>query len=207
MQHAIQGNEPNVLTDIYLEKVNIAIWQRKLSPTLSRSIADFLRAKPRFNASMNVSAQSVLANISDTLGEGMNELSENIAEIVEMFSCLFELERVGLRLTVVDSAMCPKFHVDKVPCRLITTFQGIGTEWLPHELGNREKLGHGSNGKPDHESGIYQNASDIQQLNCGDVALLKGERWERNENAGLIHRSPALPNDQPRLVLTLDFGY
>ena len=207
MQYAIQGDEPNVLTDIYLEKVNIAIWQRKLSPTLSRSIADFLKVKPRFNASMNVSAQSVLINISDALGTGMNELSESIAEIVEMFCCLFELERVGLRLTVVDSAMCPKFHVDKVPCRLITTFQGIGTEWLPHELGNREKLGHGSNGKPDHESGIYQNQSDIQQLNCGDVALLKGERWEGNENAGLIHRSPTLPDDQPRLVLTLDFSY
>jgi len=207
MQHAIQGDEPNVLTDIYLEQINIAIWQRTLSSTLTHSIAEFLSIKPRFNASMNVSAQSVLTSLRESLGAEMNELSENIAEIVEMFCCLFELERVGLRLTVVDSAMCPKFHVDKVPCRLITTFQGIGTEWLPHELGNREKLGHGSNGKPDYESGIYQNQTDIQQLNCGDVALLKGERWEGNENAGLIHRSPTLPDDQPRLVLTLDFSY
>ena len=69
MQHAIQGDEPNVLTDIYLENINIAIWQRKLSSTLTHSIADFLRIKPRFNTSMNVSAQSVLASISESLGE------------------------------------------------------------------------------------------------------------------------------------------
>lgn len=207
IRHAIQGNEAHVLTDIYLEEINIAIWQRKLSTTLTGSIAKFLTIKPRFKASMTVSPQSALASVSESLGAEMNELSENITEIVDMFCCLFELKRVGLRLTVVDNAMCPKFHVDKVPCRLITTFQGAGTEWLPHAVGNREKLGHGSNGKTDSESGIYTNSNEIQQLNCGDVALLKGERWEGNEDAGLIHRSPVLITDERRLILTLDFSY
>jgi hypothetical protein len=35
---------------------------------------------------------------------------------------------------------------------------------------------------------------------------LKGERWEGNENAGLVHRSPVLLSGERRLILTLDFS-
>jgi len=206
-QYGSKNSDPNVLTDIYREDINIAVWQRQLPATLTQAIAEFLIRKPAFNASMTVSSKSALNSINESLGAGMDELSENIAGIVDMFCCLFELKRVGLRLAVVDNAMCPKFHVDKVPCRLVTTFQGAGTEWLSHGIANRDKLGHGSAGKPDHESGLYRNHNDIQKLYCGDVALLKGERWEGNENAGLIHRSPAVTSHAPRLVLTLDFSY
>jgi hypothetical protein len=206
-RYSIQGNEPSILTDIYQDQVNMAIWQRQLSSTLISSVTAFLIEKPTFKTSMTVSADSVLASISESLGSNMAELSENIAELVQMFSCLFELKRIGLRLTVIDSAMCPKFHVDNVPCRLITTFQGVGTEWLPHQVVNREKLGRGSVGKTDSESGIYKNQHAIQQLNCGDVALLKGEHWKGNEAGGLVHRSPALLTNERRLILTLDFSY
>ena len=205
--YAAESDDPNVLTDIYREDINIAIWKRRLPATLSHSIAEFLMQKPTFKASMTVSPDSAFASVNESLGTEMHALSENIANVVDMFCCLFELNRVGLRLAVVDNAMCPKFHVDKVPCRLVTTFQGAGTEWLAHGVGNRDKLGHGSGGKPDNASGIYNHPNEIQQLHCGDIALLKGERWEGNENAGLIHRSPAVTSHTPRLVLTLDFSY
>ena len=47
--------------------------------------------------------------------------------------------------------------------------------------------------------------SRIEQVNTGDVALLKGEKWQGNEGAGLIHRSPALADGERRLILTLDW--
>ena len=201
------GNEARVLTNIYLEETNIAIWQRQLSATLKQSVDAFLRSNPNFQLSMTVAPQSVLSSISESLGDNDQvELCENIAELTSMFCCLFELKRAGLRLTALDRAMCPKFHVDKVPCRLITTFQGAATEWLPHHAVNRQKLGIGSNGQPDDQSGLYQRHDDIQQLNCGDVGLLKGELWSGNESAGLVHRSPALEIGERRLLLTLDFS-
>ena len=201
------GNEARVLTNIYLEETNIAIWQRQLSATLKQSVDAFLRSNPNFQLSMTVAPQSVLSSISESLGNNDQvELCENIAELTSMFCCLFELKRAGLRLTALDRAMCPKFHVDKVPCRLITTFQGAATEWLPHHAVNRQKLGIGSNGQPDDQSGLYQRHDDIQQLNCGDVGLLKGELWSGNESAGLVHRSPALEIGERRLLLTLDFS-
>ncbi|GAL13442.1 hypothetical protein JCM19233_4444 [Vibrio astriarenae] len=36
--------------------------------------------------------------------------------------------------------------------------------------------------------------------------LLKGESWYNNENMGLVHRSPAVPDGECRLLLTMDFS-
>jgi len=205
-RRAAQGDEPTILADIYQEDTNIVIWQRELSATLQAVVNNFLASKPYFRASMTVTPQNVFSSVSESLGAaGQSELSENIAELVEMFCDLFALKRVGLRLAVLDRAMCPKFHVDKVPCRLVTTYQGVATEWLSHQVVDRTKLGLGSNGKPDSESGLFQNQHDIQQLCSGDVALIKGELWDGNENAGLVHRSPAPSSGEHRLLLTLDF--
>ncbi|MFT2112600.1 DUF1826 domain-containing protein [Marinomonas sp. 2405UD68-3] len=207
-RRASQGNEPEIFTDIYREDTNIAIWQRELTETLKQSVDAFLQSNAAFQASMTVTPQSALSSISEALGNKVSlELSKNISELVDMFCCLFELQRVGLRLTVLDRAMCPRFHVDKVNCRLVTTFQGVATEWLSQQSADRSKLGMGSNGQPDNQSGLYKSPQDIQQLNCGEVALLKGELWEGNENAGLIHRSPSPPEGERRLLLTLDFSY
>ena len=101
--------------------------------------------------------------------------------------------------------MCPRFHVDRVPCRLLTTYHGIATEWIPHTFADRKKLGSGNQGMSDEQSGLIQTLNEIQQLNTGEVALLKGEAWEENEDKGLIHRSPILQNGSKRLLMTLDF--
>lgn len=208
IRRAVQSRELEVLTDIYHEQTNIVIWQRELSETLKNSVSTFLESNSSFQTSMTVTPQSVLSSISAALGDKSQlELSENIAELVDIFCYLFELKRAGLRLATLDRAMCPKFHTDKIPCRLVTTYQGIATEWLSHQAVNREKLGLGSKGKPDSQSGIFNSQHDIQRLFSGDVALLKGELWEDNENAGLVHRSPALPVGQRRMLLTLDFCY
>ncbi len=138
--------------------------------------------------------------------EGRDALIRDIALLVDAYCCLFDLETAGLRLTQVDRAMCPRFHVDQVPCRLITTFAGPATQWLEENSLNRSKLGRGSNGQPDSSSGLIQANANIQQITVGDVALLKGERWEGNEGRGIVHRSPGVEQGQQRLLLTLDMA-
>ena len=54
---------------------------------------------------------------------------------------------------------------------------------------------------------LISKSDDIQQLEKGDVALLKGESWIGNEEAGLVHRSPELERGTSRLLLTLDFAH
>ncbi len=200
------GSDPEVFTRFYDEETNIVIWQRDLSLKLQDFVKSFLIKNPHFQLSMTVSPDRAYDSLLNELGgEASSELCSDIAELVDMFCCLFEIKSAGLRLTALNKAMCPKFHVDRVPGRLVTTYQGVATEWLPHKVINRRKLGTGSNGLPDHESGLYQDETDIQQLGCGDVSLLKGELWDGNENAGLVHRSPNVVDGESRLLFTLDF--
>ena len=81
--------------------------------------------------------------------------------------------------------------------RLITTYAGVGSQWLEEGVMERSQLG-----QPQAEP---IRGSLIQQVNAGEVALLKGEKWHGNEGAGLIHRSPALEPGERRLILTLDW--
>ena len=207
-RHSIQSDTADVLAYIYEENINITTWQRNLSPELTNAAEQLLASDHTFRISTSVTPEETFDALYDILGanEAAKLISDDIAEIVEMFCCLFDLKQVGLRLTTLDKAMCPKFHVDRVPCRLITTYSGIATQWLPHNITDRSKLGMGSKGKSDAESGIYGTPSDIQQLNAGDVSLLKGESWLGNEGGGLVHRSPQASNENKRLVMTLDFG-
>jgi hypothetical protein len=203
-----QGYDPTVLTQIYQDDCNMAIWKRGLSKDIQRDVSEYLNSNTGLQASITLAPKNAARVIHDALG-GKNltaALSENIANVVDVFCCLFELDRVGLRLTALDKAMCPSFHVDHVPARLITTFQGVGTQWLPHHVVDRSQLGHANLGKSDDESDLFQSRDDIQQLSCGDVALLKGEGWQGNEGAGLVHRSPSLYLGEKRLLLTLDFN-
>ena len=60
-----------------------------------------------------------------------------------------------------------------------------------------------------HDEGSHFNDSDsendIKQLETGHVALLKGESWQGNEGAGIVHRSPHSDSNYRRLYLTIDF--
>ncbi|MCC4832522.1 DUF1826 domain-containing protein [Shewanella sp. 10N.7] len=206
-QRSSVGIQANVLADIYQENINIALWQRAFKPELVTAISEFVALNPRLSKSVTVSPSSAFEILDDaTDGTAPKALLEDIAELVDMFCCLFELDDVGLRLATLHGAMCPRFHVDKVPCRLVTTYHGIATQWLNEYSLDRSKLGHASNGKPDSESGLYADDSDIQQMTCADVALLKGQSWIGNENTALVHRSPAVATAGARLLLTLDFA-
>ena len=205
-----RGNDENhvdVLADIYQENTNIVVWKRSLIDKLLEASNSILSTNPDLEISLVVSPQDTVSNLQARLDSSKMAmiLIEDIHKLVNMFCDLFDLKRVGLRLTSLKHAMCPRFHVDNVPCRLITTYQGIATEWLSHGNADRSKLGVGNKGKLDSQSGIYQDESDVQQLRQGDVALLKGEAWVGNEGKGLIHRSPQLYDKASRLILTIDF--
>lgn len=199
------GTSPAVLADIYDELCNLAVWQSASSESLQQAALEFVQTSEEFVTSQTVLRLDALSTVSRTLGQDTDSaLSRRIAALIEMFCSLLGLDRVGMRLTILDSAMCKRFHVDRVPCRLITTLHGVGTEWLNEAAVDRSKLGPGSAGLDDAESGLLRDEADIEQMRSGDVALLKGELWEGNEGAGIVHRSPAVAKGNVRLLLTLD---
>lgn len=201
------GRSHEILTDIYDLETNMVVWQRELEDELTAAAGQVVDTMPLLKSSHIVTPNDAHHVIYNELGAASyaHQLAEDMAKLVDMFCLLFDREQAGLRLTTLNNAMCPRFHVDKVPCRLVTTYQGIATEWLENHHVDRSKLGSGNQGKPDEESGIFETSNHIQYLEQGDVALLKGELWANNEGAGLVHRSPQLPIGSRRLLITLDF--
>jgi len=201
------GHDSSVLTSIYTDKINIAVWQREHQSNLDHYAKEWVSQYPSYTPRLLLSPKSVDDKLDELLPDldYKNVFKQDVALLVDMFACLFDAEEIGLRLTPLKKAMCPKFHVDNIPCRLVTTYGGLGTEWLLEKNVDRSRLGKGANGLPDHESGILQGDKKIQQLSSQQVALLKGSGWLGNESYGVVHRSPFLFAEHTRLLLTLDF--
>lgn len=201
---AVVGTTRGVLTDIYQDDVNMVIWQRDIAPDLRLAAEQVMHRKPALRGIFSVDSEGLSNDLQTNLGndDAAKLLCQDIAELTNMFGCLFDLQAVGLRLTTLDRAMCPKFHTDWVPCRLITTYSGLGTEWLREENVIRGEDGSIELFDPHQKAA----KGPIQTLARGEVALLKGERWHNNEQTGLVHRSPAPAVNEQRLILTLDFA-
>ncbi|EMR12971.1 hypothetical protein MPL1_07473 [Methylophaga lonarensis MPL] len=205
---SVFADEPMVMTRIYDAEVNLAVWNR----SLARQVVDYAELLCQQSVALQlrsiVEPASTTQHLIDGLPDktGRLDFVKDVAGLVEMFADLFELERVGIRLSIIDNTMCPRFHTDHLPCRLVTSYAGAATQWLPEATVDRSKLGAGAAGLPDHLSGIYCDPAMIQQLNTGDVALLKGDGWHGNSGYGIVHRSPAINIDEKRLLLTLDFA-
>lgn len=197
----VQGDSPEILSDVLQDGVNLAVWQRHLP----LHIQDFASALLTLNEPLSESL--ALEVKGGDLEPDLHDLARAYADVqgyagfiadvswlVSAYACLLGAERVGLRLRAMETAMCPRFHVDHVPMRLITTYAGIGSQWLKEGDMDRSSLGQ-----------AQADPALTQQIQCGEVALLKGERWIGNQGHGLIHRSPPLSRNERRLILTLDW--
>ena len=197
-----RGETPLALADILDNGVNLALWQRQLPLHIAEFGALLVSLNEPLAESLVVeldsedaepNLQGLAAGCRDL--EGYDGFIADVAWLVSAFACLLGAKRIGVRLRLLDKAMCPRFHVDHVPVRLITTYAGIGSQWLREGVMDRRQLSQ-ADAEPTER---------IEQIHCGEVALLKGEKWRGNEGYGLIHRSPALSANERRLILTLDW--
>ena len=112
------SEQADVFTTIYQPTVNMAVWQRQLSESVTRAVKEGLTQNLQLNVTQEVPVDGVLDNLNNNYALSLwpTALREDIAQIVEMFGCLFDIDMVGLRLRTLNAAMCPKFHYDRVPC-------------------------------------------------------------------------------------------
>lgn len=199
----VKSIHQDVLADIYQNNISMAIWQRQLG-ILSRYAQSVLILAPNLTLKLQGDSQYMVALMARLLPDapGKKEFIEDVSLLTDMFACLFDLKEVGLRLSVLSSAMCPRFHVDKIPCRLVSTYIGAGSEWLHDAHVVRDKLGRGGHIK-DYNSGLHEQGR-INQLNVGDVAVMKGDEWPTSLGRGVVHRSPSASAEDKRLFLSLD---
>ncbi len=200
----VLAEDIQVLGEVLREGVNLAVWQRSLPAQIADFVETLLAQGEPLAQSMTLemahpdnepNLDGLVAQYADLPGQAA--FLADVAWLVRAYACLLDARRIGLRLRALDKAMCPRFHVDHVPLRLITSYAGVGSDWLEEGVMPRSRLG-----QPGAEP---QDEALIQRLEAGHVALAKGEKWHGNEGRGLIHRSPQPPAGERRLLLTLDW--
>ena len=112
-------------------------------------------------------------------------LIDDIAGLADIFAGLMDTRWLRLRLDVVNTNACRRFHIDSVIARLICTYRGLGTQY-----------------------GISTDGTEPRQIftaPTGAPILLRGKLSPECQQSNFRHRSPPIEGTgQTRLVLVLD---
>lgn len=107
-------------------------------------------------------------------------LAQDIADLSTRFAAIAGGGQLMLRLEVVETDACRRFHADFVTYRLITTYRGQATQWVRAD-------------RPD----------TIEHMQAGEVCIFKGRMLL--DNPPVLHRSPPIAaTGEQRLLLVLD---
>ena len=115
----------------------------------------------------------------------------DMSEICQIFCDTLNSKSVSFCLGTERG--CSRYHIDNVPMRLLVTYMGQGTEWLPNEIANRNAF---EEGLPNEK--IVKDSSKIKSIKTFNVAIFRGGA------AGLLHRTPDSALKNPSILLRLD---
>ncbi|SIT19925.1 Protein of unknown function [Thalassolituus maritimus] len=135
-RQSIISTDVHCLTEFFREDVNLAVWQRKTDAKYAAFVETFVKQAGSLQRFVSIetgeTADSILPDWASNL-PGAADWLRDVNTVIDMFRCLFEPSAVGVRLHVLTGTMCPRFHVDRVPARLLLTYSGKGTEWLTED--------------------------------------------------------------------------
>ncbi len=185
------ADTPEGLSAIHRPGCAAAIWRRQPLPGFQSWIdaldPDMLpRARVILRPEAVRDAASEVYDASGTpFGPERDRLVDDIAALADIFAGLMRARWLRLRLDVVTTNACPKFHIDAVTARLVCTYRGTGTQY-----------------------GVSTDGAEPRQIftvPTGAPILLRGTRWPERPRSGLVHRSPPIEGTgETRTVLVLD---
>ena len=168
-----------------------AIWRR--SPEKSfQSWVDGLPADRLPHGRVIVRPEMVRATVltmcdaaQTPVGAERDRLADDVAALATVFSDLMRARWLRMRMDVVTTNACRRFHVDAVTARLVCTYRGTGTQY-----------------------GISTDGQEPRRVfttPTGAPILLRGTLWPADMASGLLHRSPPIEGTgEARLLLVLD---
>lgn len=184
-------DDPGAFDLIRRPDVAAAIWWRHPLPGfqawLDRIPPDRLpRARAILRPEEVPEVVLAVCEVADTPeGPHRDRLIDDIAALAEIFRSVMRTSYLRLRLDVVSTNACRRFHIDAVTARLICTYRGTGTQY-----------------------GISTDGAEPRRVftvPTGAPMLLRGTLWDGTHPSGVIHRSPPIEGTgETRLVLVLD---
>lgn len=181
------------LTEIFDPNVQVCSWQRVLDPAIGAYLSGLQQsAETQTIEALKAEAQPKLDGLPD--GGGRDVLAEDLALLGEILRELLGCPEAGMRFARMGHAMCPGWHIDRTGIRLVSTYQGPGTQWLDDQTVDRCRL---------RDSQLSEKT--LVEASSGEIVLLKGSLWQGNDRFGAVHRSPEVAANAPlRAVVTLD---
>ena len=178
--------------------VTLAIWTRSPPPGLIDATEQLAARSPFCRTAEERPDRLGTLLLADLPLEpcARTRLATDIARLGRLFAALLGTTAVHGRLEAIDGPACRLFHADHVGLRLLCTYAGAGTEWVPDEAVDRARLG-------DNRAAV-RDPTAVRRLPRFAVAILKGHAWRGNAGRGIVHRSPDASPLRPRLLLCLD---
>ena len=143
------------------------------------------------------SVEEILALLEDEISEDLKSSDFYMQWIIDMAGiCNIFCETLAtstIGFCLATQRACQRYHIDNVPLRLLVTYYGRGTEWVPDSAVDR--LAYDS-GMPNDK--ILTNNNARKFLNAWDIAIFRGGP------DGLLHRTPDAALNRPSIFLRLD---
>jgi hypothetical protein len=182
---------PEGLSALHRPGCAAAIWRRQPLPAFQAWIdgldpAQLPRARVILRPEAARDAALQICEGSGTPdGAERDRLVDDIAALADVFAGQMRARWLRLRLDVVATNACRKFHIDAVTARLVCTYRGTGTQYGISTDGAVPKR--------------------VFTVPTGSPILLRGTLWPGDRQSGLLHRSPPIEGTgETRLLLVLD---
>lgn len=175
---AVRGDRIDILAAVRDDDVALSIWHRTAPPwaaSLDLDSVDDVAA--RLDDDHMLVPVLVEAGYPDDLATLM---ADDIGLLARELRRLTRATAVRMRLDVVETDGCRRFHADYVTLRLLCSYRGTGTQWC-----------------------LAETPDAVQQLPAGSVGVFKGRL--AMEAPRVLHRSPpVMATRGQRLLLVLD---
>ena len=119
-----------------------------------------------------------------------------MSEICILYSDI--INKNNLNFSLKTSRGCKRYHIDNVPVRLLVTYYGKGTEWLPRDACNYSAY---YNGESNEKIIKIKNRSKF--IKPWSIAIFKGQKIKGGTEA-ILHRTPDEALNKKSLLMCLD---
>ena len=173
--------------------VNLALWERTVPTALEHYLDHCIPTElpdTRFGCRGDQIADAIRDEVhacaDDPLGRQL--LVADLVQLGSDYARLVDSGRLSVRIERIDTDLCTKYHCDASGLRLLSTYRGPGTCWVPNNAVRRDRMGqYGDN------LDIVPDPTLVQQFPRFAVGLLKGEgAGKGHHDPAIVHRSPSI---------------